>query len=128
MVRNLLVIWCLLCAGCIIVPGDTHSSGGNNYEELWFRVPWAECDYDYYWGDSTWHLSVDLESTYWYLEEEVEVWLYVNGGDEYRMSPAAYGTWHINLQTYYYDCYSSTTFSFVAFDVYGNEAETTLFW
>ena len=128
MIKSLLFAIFLFCSGCIVVASVSNSSSSSSYDELWFVSPRAECNYDNYWGDSTWHLSGDLESTYWYTEEEVEVWLFLDGPDEYRMSSAVYGTWHISLQTYYYDCHDATTFTFWAFDVYGNEAETVLFW
>lgn len=94
---------------------------------IWIDYAAVDCDYDY-WGESTWYLDADIDGSYVYFDDEVEVGVYVDGWDYYPLYSVGYGMWTHTLGSYYYDCYDPNVFDFVVSDVYGNYDEVTIWW
>ena len=133
MFKNLFVLLFLGLSGCILYwePSDesSHENADYGYDDaVWFDYAAVDCDYDYHWGDSVWYLDADVGASYVYFDNEIEVGVYIDGGDYVSLYSVGYGMWEAVVESHYYDCNEPNVFDFVVSDVYGNYDEVTIWW
>ena len=71
-----------------------------------------------------WYLRVNVDATYDYYVSEVDVRVYLDGGENYPMNYYSYNIWEKTLRSnYFMDCDDISYFNFVVEDAYGNYDE-----
>ena len=133
MKKLLLFILILMQTGCIfyIEPSDGRSSDRNGSgsiyagsQDIWIEYAEVDCDQGTGYYPTYWYLRVNVDATYDYYVSEVDVRVYLDGGENYPMNYYSYNIWEKTLRSnYFMDCNDIAYFNFVVEDAYGNYDE-----
>ena len=133
MKKLLLFILILLQTGCIlyIESSDTRSDDRNGdgtiytgSQDIWIEYAEVDCDQGTSYYPTYWYLRANVDASYDYYVSEVDVRVYLDGGENYPMNYYGYNIWEKTLRSnYFMDCNDISYFNFVVEDAYGNYDE-----
>lgn len=133
MKKLLLLILILLQTGCILYiessdgRSNDRNGGGTIYagsQDIWIEYAEVDCDQGTSYYPTYWYLRANVDASYDYYVSEVDVRVYLDGGENYPMNYYGYNIWEKTLRSnYFMDCDDISYFNFVVEDAYGNYDE-----
>ena len=129
----LTMLVCMFQTGCIFYfdssdneSRDRDRSSGTHLgsDDIWIEYAEVDCDQGTGYYPTYWYLTVSVMATYDYYISEMDVRVYIDGGENYPMNYYGYNICERTLRSnYFMDCDDIAYFNFVAEDTYGNYDE-----